>query len=419
MGLWTVQGGNRLYGTMQVQGAKNGVLPILAACLVHDGVSVLERVPRVGDVERTLDILRYLGCKVKREGDTVTVDSRHAEGKKIPEELTDGMRSSLLFLGAMAARFGAGSIHMPGDCRLGPRPIDLHVAALTAMGAQLVLGEEELCCEACQMNGGEVVFPFPSVGATEHAMVTACGCKGSTVLRNCATEPEVVDLAAYLNAMGAHVVGAGTETVTITSGNYKGTVTHRVMYDRIAAGALLFATAACGGKVTLRDLNCTHLLRVLDVLEEMGCNIKIRDDFVTLQSNGDLWSPTGEIVTGPYPQFPTDLQPMLLASALRADGVTVVRERVFPGRLQHAKQLRRFVGDVSITEDCSAIVTGVDKLRGTYAEARDLCGGAALIVAALQAEGESCIVDAGYVSRGFEFFDSTLRMMGARLEYSD
>lgn len=419
MGLWTIRGGNRLYGTIQVQGAKNGVLPILAACLVHKGISVLERVPRVRDVDLTLEILRCLGCVVRREGDRVTVDSRNAELKEVPHGLMTQMRSSVLFLGAMAARFGEGKISMPGGCLLGPRPVDLHIAALTRLGAQLEIGEETILLKKSVLTGGEVILPYPSVGATENAMLAACGCAGTTVLRNCAAEPEIEELAMYLNAIGAKVSGAGTDTIHICSGKYCGTVQHRVLPDRIAAGTLLCAAAACGGKLTLQEVICPHLHPVLDVLEEMGCNIKIREGSVTLQSEGKLWSPSNEIVTGAYPKFPTDVQPALLAAALRADGVTVVRERVFAGRLAHAKQLRRFGGNICLTEDCSAVVTGVDTLQGTYAEARDLRGGAALIVAALQAEGESRIVDAGYISRGYEFFDATLRQLGAEIDYSD
>ena len=419
MGLWTVRGGNRLYGTIQVQGAKNGVLPILAACLVHHGISVLERVPRLQDVDDTLEILRSLDCKVRREGDTVTVDSRNARLNEVHPMLMNGMRSSVLFLGAMAARFGEGRVGMPGGCLLGPRPLDLHIAALSRLGAQIELEEDEIICRKSQLTGGEVVFPFPSVGATENAMLAACGCSGVTVLRNCAVEPEIEELAEYLNAMGARVTGAGTDTVYITSGKYCGTVCHRVLPDRIAAGTLLCAAAACGGKLTLQEVICSHLHPVLDVLGEMGCNIKIREQSVTLQSSGSLWSPSSEIVTGAYPKFPTDCQPALIAAALKADGVTIVRERVFAGRLAHAKQLRRFGGNVCLTEDCSAVVTGVDALHGTYGETRDLRGGAALIVAALQAEGESRIVDAGRIFRGYEFFDATLRQLGADIDYSD
>ena len=418
MGIWTIQGGNRLYGTIQVQGARNGVLPILAACLVHKDISVLERVPRVVDVDRMLEILVYLGCKVRREGTCVTIDSRYAEPKIIPRNLMEPLRASVLILGAMSARFGEGRIAMPRYGSIGPRPIDLHLSALSQLGGTLTLTEDEIICGG-KLVGGHIYFPYPSVGATEQAMLAACGCCGMTVLHHCAKDPAIEDLAQYMNRMGVKIIGAGTDTIQIIPGKYIGTVYHAVIADRVAAGTLLCAAAACGGKITLQDINCTHLHPVLDGLEEMGCNIKIREQSVTLQSTGDLWSPSYEIVTGPYPRFPSDMQPMILAAALCADGVTVVREHVFAGRLKHARQLRKFGADISFGEDCTAYVTGVDALHGAYAEARDIRGGAALLVAALQARGESCIVDAGHISRGYEFFDATLRQLGAEIEYSD
>ena len=297
--------------------------------------------------------------------------------------------------------------------------MDLHIAALTQLGAQLVFEEEKIICKPCRLHGAEIVFPFPSVGATEHAMLTACGCTGTTLLRNCAMEPEVEELAAYLNAAGAKVVGAGTDTISVTPRMKGGTVFHQVIPDRIAAGTLLCAVAACGGKINLQEVICTHLHPVLDGLSEMGCNIKIRETSVALASDGCLWSPSSEIITGAYPGFPADMQPVMLAASLRADGVTVLRERVMAGRLRHAKQLRRFGGNVCLTEDCSAIVAGVDRLCGAHGEMHDLYGGAALLVAALQADGESRIVDAGNIARGFEFFDATLRQLGADIEFTD
>lgn len=417
MGLWIVRGGNRLYGTIQVQGAKNGVLPVLAASLIHPGLTIIERAPRVRDVTDTLEILRCLSCRVKQEGDCITVDSRDAVLGEIPQRLVEHLRSSVLFLGAMIARFGEGMIPLWGECLLGPRPVDLHLAALSALGAQLELEDQAIRCLPCKLHGGEVDFPFPSVGATEQAMLAACGCDGATVLRNCAKEPEVEELGRFLCAMGAQVVGAGTDTIRIFPGSYGGVVRHLVLPDRIAAGTFLCAAAACGGKLTLREVICPHLRPILDELEKMGCNIKAGENWVTLQSDGRLWSPSGEIVTGPYPQFPTDAQPALMAAALCADGVTILRERVFAGRLHHARQLRRFGGNICLTEDCCAVVTGVNTLQGTYAEVCDLQGGAALLIAALQAQGESRIVENGHISRGYEFLDAVLRQLGAEIEY--
>ncbi len=419
MGLWTITGGNRLYGTVQAQGSRNGALALLPGCLAVDGVTVLERVPRVTDVELTLEMLRCLGCRVKREGDRVMVDSRNASMETIPMSLMLQLRSSVLFLGAMLARFGAAKIPMPVGCILGPRPVDLHLSALRAMGAEIRLEEGLLCCDECTLHAAEVLLPYPSVGATENAMLAACGCDGETILRGCAKEPEVVELAEFLCAAGVEITGTGTDTMHIRRGKPTGRVFHRMEADRIAASALLCAVGACGGKLILQEVISSHLQPMLDVLGEMGCNIKIREQELMLQSDGKLWAPGAPVITGPYPAFPTDAQPLLLAACLKADGVTVVQERVFGGRLKHARQLRRFGGDVSLSEDCTAVVSGVAELNGAALCIRDLWGGTAALIAALQADGESCIVDGGHISRGFAYLDATLRLMGADLEFTE
>lgn len=419
MGLWTIRGGNRLYGTLQVQGSANAALPILAACVVHKGISVLERVPRVTDVEQMLCILRGLGCIVKREGDRVTVDSSEVTAERIPFEAMSQLRSSLLLLGAMCARFGRGAVPMPRVSKLGPRPVDLHIHALHRMGAELRLTDEAIVCAPCAMYGGEVLLAYPSVGATENAMLAACGCGGETVLRNCAADPEIVDLAAYLRKAGMQISGEGTDTMVLRREKTIGIVRHRLQADRAAAATMLCAVASCGGKVTLQEVFSPHLYPMLDGLEEMGCNIKMRENSVTLYSDGRLWSAVKEFVTGAYPAFPTDMQPLMMAASLRADGVSVFRERVFAGRLAHAKQLRRFGGDITLTDDCAAYVLGVSKLHAAHVAAADLRGGAALLIAALQSEGESRIVDGNILPRGYEFLDGTLRLLGADFEYTD
>lgn len=419
MGLWTITGGNRLYGTVTAQGSVNGALALLAGCLAVGGETVLERVPRVADVELMLEILRRMNCKVKREGDRVTVDSRAASMDVVPVALMSKLRASILFLGAMLGRFGAAVIPMPAGSVLGPRPVDLHLAALQTMGASLRLEDGMISCESCDLQGGEVLLPYPSVGATENAMLAACGCSGETILRGCAKEPEVVELAEYLSSAGLNIRGAGTDVIRVRREKCVGKMFHRMYADRIAASALLCAVGACGGKLILQEVISSHLQPTLDVLGEMGCNIKIHGSEIVLQSDGKLWSPMNPITTGPYPSFSTDVQPLLLAACLRADGVTVVRERVFGGRLSHAKQLRQFGGDVSLTEDCAVLVTGVPTLRGATVRIHDLWSGAAVLLAALQADGESCVVDDNCISRGFAHLDATLRQLGADLEFTD
>jgi len=418
MGLWTIRGGRPLYGTVRVQGSKNAALAILAGCLAIGGVSVLENIPRVTVVEKTLSVLRALGCRVKREGDRVTVDSREAtiEGLAVP--LMETLRSSVLFLGAMLARFGKAAVPMPSGSVLGPRPVDLHLAALQTMGAELLLEDGMILCEKSALRGCEVLLPYPSVGATENAMLAACGCTGETVLRGCAKEPEVVELANYLRAAGMEITGEGTDTMRILPQKPVGKVVHRVLPDRIAAAMLLCAGAACGGELELEKIVASHLQPVLDVLSEMGCNIKIYEHGLSLSSNGQLWAPSRPIVTGPHPAFPTDALPFVMAASLRADSVTVFRERVFGGNLTRGKVLRRFGGDVSLTDDCAAVVSGVGKLRGAAVCARDALDGGAMLIAALQADGETTIVDHRCIGGSFAFLDAVLRQLGAELEFT-
>ncbi len=419
MGLWTVRGGNRLYGTVAVQGSRDGALTLLAASLMHPGTTVLERVPRVTDVERFLTILQHLDCRVCREGDRVTVDASKAAYRPISGALTDGLRASVLFLGAMIARFGEGTVPMPMCCCMGPRPLDLQLGVLSQLGAELVLDETSITCLPSKLMGGEVVLPYPGVDATRQAMLAACGTAGETVLRGCARDPEIGDLADYLARCGHTIRGMGSDTVHILPGRSTGTVYHRLPFDRSAAGTLLCAVAACGGKLTLHDIFSPHLQPILDGLAEMGCNIKIRRDGLTLTSRGELWSPSEPVITGPYPRFPSDSLPGLLAACLRADGVTVARERVTAGRAETLKLLRRFGGDVSLTEACGVVITGVGELYPADLTIPDVQTGAALLIAALQAPGESRLVDGGLLARVYEYPDAVLRLLGADISYFD
>ena len=418
MGLWTIQGGKPLYGTVRVQGSKNGALAVLAGCLAISGVSVLENVPRVTEVDRTLEILRGLGCKVKREGERVTVDSRGASMASLPRRLMDRQRSSVLFLGAMLARFGEAVVPMPTGSKLGPRPVDLHLAALQALGAEILPDDGLITCGKSLLHGAEVLLPYPSVGATENAMLAACGCSGQTILRGCAKEPEVSDLAAYLRGAGMDITGDGTDVIYIRPKKPKDKVHHTLLPDRIAAAFLLCAVASCGGELHLNEVIPPHLQTVLDGLKEMGCNIKIHERSLSLISDGKLWAPSCAVVTGPYPCFPTDALPFLMAASLKADSVTVLRERVFGGRLCAGKLLRRFGGDVSLTDDCTAVVNGVGSLHGAAICTHDPLEAAALLIAALQAEGESTVVDHGQLAGGFAFLDAVLRQLGAELEFT-
>ena len=411
MSIWHIYGGNRLTGSTRVQGAKNAVLPIMAASVLSGGETVLHNVPDLRDVTTTLRILQHLGCTAVRDGDTVRIDSRGMHCDFIPHALMRELRSSVIFLGAILARFGTARLSMPGGCELGPRPVNLHLDALRALGAEVTERGGDIICQAHALQGRRILLPFPSVGATENAMLAACAAAGETVICNAAREPEIADLQCYLRKLGADISGAGTSTVTVGGFRPRPFVEHTIMPDRIVAATILCAAAACGGEVELQDVDPAHFSTVLDSLSEAGCAIITAASAVRLSSDGQLTAPR-PVVTQPYPGFPTDAQPPLMAACLRAKGTTVFTENIFTNRYRHAEEFRRLGAAVSI-EGRVAYVTGVERLTGAPLTASDLRGGAAMLVAGLCAEGATELFDDGYIDRGYDRFDACLSALGA------
>lgn len=419
MSVWHVEGGNRLTGSVTVQGAKNAVLPIMAASVLAPGETELLNVPELRDVDTTIRILRGLGCSVEREGDAVYIDSRAMAACEIPHRLMRELRSSVIFLGALLARCGRAKLSMPGGCELGPRPIDLHLMALRALGAQIDERGGELICSAPDgLHGAGIALPMPSVGATENAMLAACAAEGETVIMNAAKEPEISELQSFLQKLGADVTGAGSATVRVRGrGLEPFTVGHRIMPDRIVSSTLLCACAAAGGDIELRGVVPGHFSTVLHSLSECGCDIMSNSSCVRLRSGGNLRAPM-PVITGPYPGFPTDAQPLLLAACLKANGTSVFVENVFLNRFRFTEELQRLGARIH-TEGRVAVVTGVDVLHAAPTVATDLRGGAALIIAALSAEGETDILDSGHVVRGYESFDKRLTELGAKVHLEE
>ncbi len=411
MSIWHIYGGNRLTGSTRVQGAKNAVLPIMAASVLSGGETVLHNVPDLRDVTTTLRILQHLGCTAVRDGDTVRIDSRGMRCDFIPHALMRELRSSVIFLGAILARFGTARLSMPGGCELGPRPVNLHLDALRALGTEVTERGGDIICQAHALQGRRILLPFPSVGATENAMLAACAAAGETVICNAAREPEIADLQCYLRKLGADISGAGTSTVTISGFRPRPFVEHTIMPDRIVAATILCAAAACGGEVELQDVDPAHFSTVLASLSEAGCAIITTASAVRLTSDGQLTAPR-PVVTQPYPGFPTDAQPPLMAACLRAKGTTVFTENIFTNRYRHAEEFRRLGAAVSI-EGRVAYVTGVERLTGAPLTASDLRGGAAMLVAGLCAEGATELFDDGYIDRGYDRFDACLSALGA------
>ena len=414
MSIWRIRGGRELDGSLTVQGSKNAVLPLLAAAILTGCETELTNVPALRDVDASLAILRRLGCRAEREGDRAYVDARPAGGFILGRDLTGQMRSSVIFLGAVLARFHEARIALPGGCELGPRPVDLHLQVMRALGAEAEMDGCDIVCRADRLKGGYIPLPFPSVGATENAMIAACGAEGRTVLDGAAREPEIMELAGFLRAMGADIAGAGTGRIVINGFEPKKFVHWSVMPDRIAAATLLCACVCAGGDVEVRGLIPEHVKAVTDSLSAMGAALDILDRRARILCRRRLMSP-GVIRTEPYPGFPTDAQPLLMAAALRARGTAVFEENIFSGRFRHAAQMARMGADVRL-EGRRAVVTGVDRLHGAEVSAEDLRGGAALILAGLGAEGETLVTDPGHVDRGYERLDGALSALGAYIE---
>ena len=413
MRYYSLEGGRPLSGEIVVQGAKNSVLPILAASILSGETCRIQHCPRLSDVDTTVEILRHLGCRVRWEGDALLVDASCVTRWDIPDSLMRRMRSSVIFLGAILSRCGQAEISYPGGCELGPRPIDLHLAALRALGADVRERGGSISCSGGNMQGTEIVLSLPSVGATENAILAACGAKGTTVISNAAREPEICDLQEFLCAMGADVRGAGSSTVVVEGRRVLHGCDHRVIADRIVAATYLAAAAGVGGHICLQQVTPGHLSTVTTALMQAGCRIHCSGDEISLESSGKLRS-VAPVRTSPYPGFPTDAQAVLMAALCRSRGTTVFVENMFENRYRHVSELRRMGADVR-PEGRVAVVCGVEQLHGAQVNATDLRGGAALVVAGLQAQGTTRIGDIHHIRRGYADIVGDLTQMGAAI----
>lgn len=419
MQYYLVEGGKPLHGSIPISGAKNSVLPILAATLLTGGRTVLHNCPDLRDVRSALEILEHLGCRTRRQGSDILVDSSGASRWDVPHALMREMRSSVIFLGPILARFGKARLSLPGGCEIGQRPIDLHLAALRRLGAEIREEGGDILCRAGDLRGGDIILSFPSVGATENAMLTACACSGVTRIINAAREPEIADLQAFLQKAGAEISGSGESVITVSGGMPRRDVEHTILPDRIETATYLCAAAACGGEVTLTETQPEQVGTVLQCLSEAGCTVRTAGRSITLLAPERLGH-IAQVRTMPYPGFPTDAQAPLMAAACTGQGASVFLETIFENRYRHVSELARMGADIRVSGR-TALVNGA-ALHGASVRCTDLRGGAALVIAALAARGESRIEDITHIDRGYEHLAEKLTALGGsirRLEEPD
>ena len=410
-----IRGGRRLDGEHTVQGAKNSALPILAATAATRGQCVIHRCPDLTDVEATLQILRHLGCKVKREGGSVTVDASSLSGCAVPESLMREMRSSIAFLGPLLSAVGCADLSSPGGCEIGLRPINWHLDAMRALGVEISDEGGRLRCAAPGgMKGARLSLSFPSVGATENIMIAAAAASGVTVLTNAAREPEIVDLANFLASCGANIHGAGDGTIVIEGVKRLHGAEHTVIPDRITAVTMLCAAAITGGEVLLKGAKPCHMDAMLAILEQCGGRVRREGkNALHLRMPGRPGRlPT--IRTMPYPGFPTDAQAVFMALAALGDSTGMIIETIFENRFRHVAQLRKMGARIRV-EGNVAVIEGVPRLAGATVDACDLRAGAALVVAGLAAEGQTRVRETRHIDRGWERIEAHLRAVGAEI----
>lgn len=406
-----INGGNRISGEIRIGGAKNSVLPILAATVLNGGINVIHDIPKLLDVDIMEKILISLGCSVKREKGTIIIDSKQLVNYEIPEDLVREMRSSIIFLGAMLSRYGKVKASYPGGCEIGIRPIDLHLKSLREMGATIEEKHGFLICEAKRLKGCDIQLDFPSVGATENIMLAAVSAKGVTIIRNAAREPEIIDLENFLNAMGAKISGAGTATIRIDGVKKLHDVEHNIIPDRIVAGTYLISAAITKGEIILKNVIHEYLQSILYKLRECGCTVQIYDHSLRLTAPKEIKA-IESIRTLPYPGYPTDMQAQIMSLMSLSDGTTIFTENIFENRYKHANELVRMGANIKV-DGRIAVVRGVEKLSGATVIAQDLRGGAALVLAGLAAEGKTIIEDIRHIDRGYENIHEILNKLGA------
>lgn len=407
MSCYVVKGGNRLSGEVNISGAKNAVLPILAAASIQNETT-LKNVPFLSDVSNTLQIIRELGLNVVTENNTVNISGK-VTNTIINKFLSQKMRSSILFLGAILGKCQEVTIFEPGGCKLGERPIDLHIWAMEKLGAKITKKDDEIICKG-KLKGTQINMPIVSVGVTENIIMAAINAEGITIINNCAKEPEIDDLILYLNECGNNIERKNS-TIIITPTKTKNYTTHCIIPDRIEAATFMAMAAATKGELFLKNLNPNHLNSILNLFQKMGCIIKTDIDKIYIETPYKIYSPPN-IVTKPYPNFPTDFQPQIMSVLATSQGCCVIKETLFSSRNKHISELKKMGANIEIIDETTFEINGVDLLYGAEVTAKDLRGGAALIISALSAEGESKINGIEHIIRGYENICTKIENIG-------
>lgn len=407
-----IEGGNRLYGKVKIGSGKNALLPILAGCILIDGVTTLLNVPRYSDIDAMLEILEHLGAVVSWQDENLIVDTRGLNSHDVTLESAGKLRASIFTLGSILGRMKLAKLAYPGGCNIGLRPIDLHLSGMRALGAKINEKNGFIYGNGSQMKGGEFILNFPSVGATENIIMAAVLTLGKTTIINPAKEPEIVDLQDFLNSAGAKISGAGSNIITIEGvKSLHKNIVYEAMPDRIITGTLLIATAMCGGEIELENVNFQHNQALISKLSKSACQFDLKHDKIKMKASGRLKS-FGEVDTAVYPGLPTDLQAPIMALQTISDGACVLLENVFEARFKHVPELIKMGADIKFKNNV-CIINGREKLYGAEVKACDLRGGAGLVLAGLASEGYTTVSGIEYIDRGYYKFEEMLSKLGA------
>ena len=413
MASYIIKGGEKLEGIVKISGSKNAALPILAATVLNVGKTTLYNVPNIQDTQMMFKILETLGGKVEKKNNKIIIDTSKINKFEIPEELMHKMRSSVILAGALLGRYKKAIFSYPGGCDIGSRPIDLHLRSFEKLGINVVQNYGNIICDAEKIKGEKIDLDFPSVGATENAILASVLAEGTTTITNAAREPEIIDLQNFLNKMGAKIIGAGTNEIQITGVKKLKDISYNIMPDRIETGTFLCLAVATKGNLILENTNAEHITPVITKLQEAECKIEIEKNKIKINSNKKIKAL--DIKTMPYPGFPTDMQSVFSAMLTTAKGTSIIVENIFENRFKYTQELNKMGAKITV-EGKSAIIRGVRKIYGANVKATDLRGGAALVLAGLSAKGITKVENIEYILRGYENFDKKLRNINANIQ---